>query len=128
MWGQARYLEEILREVYSHPGVQGIVMWAAWNPQGCWVMCLTDNNFKNLPTGDVVDKLMAEWGLQNDVVTGQANAYGFYEASLFHGDYQVRIAHPQLNSSSLSTQSLNVGPNIIASQKRSASLLIQVPA
>ncbi|PON90537.1 1,4-alpha-glucan-branching enzyme [Trema orientale] len=44
---QAMYLEQSLREV-------------AWRPQGCWRMCLTDTNFKNLPIGDVIDKLMAE--------------------------------------------------------------------
>lgn len=25
------------------------------------MMCLTDNQFKNLPAGDVVDKLINEW-------------------------------------------------------------------
>ncbi|PON90538.1 Glycoside hydrolase [Trema orientale] len=125
---QAKYLEEILREVYSHPGIKGIVIWAAWKPQGCWQMCLTDNNFKNLPTGDVVDRLMAEWGLRNDVVIGKSNAYGFYGTSLLHGDYQVRIAHPQLKNSSMSTWSLSVAPLALATRKRSTSLLIQIPA
>ncbi|EXC31477.1 Endo-1,4-beta-xylanase C [Morus notabilis] len=126
---QAIYLEQILRELHSHPGVKGIVIWSAWRPQGCWQMCLTDNNFKNLPTGDVVDKLMHEWGYQNRVVlSGTTDASGFYETSLFHGDYEVKISHPEVISSSFS-QSLNVAPKLdehYATQRRSAPLLIQV--
>ncbi|KAF7811084.1 endo-1,4-beta-xylanase A-like [Senna tora] len=57
---QALYLEDILREATSHPNVKGIIIWAAWKPEGCYRMCLTDNNFKNLPTGDVVDKVLNE--------------------------------------------------------------------
>ncbi|KAK4284473.1 hypothetical protein QN277_001301 [Acacia crassicarpa] len=64
---QAEYLEEILREAYSHPSVEGIVMWTAWRPEGCYRMCLTDNNFNNLPTGDVVDKLLQEWSNSTSV-------------------------------------------------------------
>ncbi|PON65817.1 hypothetical protein PanWU01x14_113060, partial [Parasponia andersonii] len=106
----AMYLEQSLREV-------------AWRPQGCWRMCFTDTNFKHLPSGDVIDKLMAEWGLRNDVVNGQANAYGYYGTSLFHGDYQVRVAHPLLkNNSSLYSLSLNVAPALLATTKRSTSL------
>ncbi|KAM6540892.1 hypothetical protein CsatB_005339 [Cannabis sativa] len=127
---QAKYLDDILRELFSHPGIKGIVMWASWHPQGCWAMCLTDNNFKNLPTGDVVDKLMAEWGFLNDVVTGQANAFGFYDASLFHGDYQVRVAHPtQFKNSFFSTttsHSFKVTPLGVGSRNRSNSLVIQI--
>ncbi|KAI5058245.1 hypothetical protein GOP47_0026415 [Adiantum capillus-veneris] len=57
----AIYLEDILREAFSHPAVEGIVMWTAWEPNGCYRMCLTDNNMANLATGDVVDALLREW-------------------------------------------------------------------
>ncbi|KAK7852921.1 hypothetical protein CFP56_037427 [Quercus suber] len=33
------------------------------HPNGCYQMCLTDNNFQNLAAGDVVDKLLKEWKL-----------------------------------------------------------------
>jgi hypothetical protein len=89
---QAGYLEQILREAHSHPGIRGIVLWAAWTPHGCYRMCLTDNNFKNLPTGDVVDKLLKEWG--KTTLSAMTDENGFLETSLFHGDYDVEISHP----------------------------------
>lgn len=88
---QASYLEQILREAHSHPAIQGIVIWAAWSPRGCYRMCLTDNNFKNLPTGDVVDKLFKEWGINGFSLDTTTDAHGFIHASLFHGDYQLNI-------------------------------------
>ncbi|KAJ0973696.1 hypothetical protein J5N97_015661 [Dioscorea zingiberensis] len=97
---QAKYLEEILREAFAHPAVQGIVMWGSWHPQGCYRMCLTDNNFKNLPTGDVVDKLLKEWKTKSQF-EGIADINGFFELDLFHGEYEITTSHPSSNSSSL---------------------------
>ena len=100
-------MEQVLREVHSHPAIKGIVIWSAWRPQGCWQMCLTDNNFRNLPTGDVVDRLMCEWGFKGSAVHGTADASGLFEASLFHGDYEVKIDHPNVsNYTSLLSHSL----------------------
>ncbi|XP_043688030.1 endo-1,4-beta-xylanase 5-like [Telopea speciosissima] len=93
---QAQYLEEILREAHSHPAIKGIVMWAAWHPEGCYKMCLTDNNFKNLPTGNVVDKLINEWTHRN--LVGSTDSNGSFEVSLFHGDYDITITHPSMIS------------------------------
>ncbi|XP_066356155.1 endo-1,4-beta-xylanase 5-like [Miscanthus floridulus] len=101
---QAQYLEQILREVYAHPAVHGIILWTARHPQGCYVMCLTDSNFRNLPTGDVVDKLIAEWMTHSHAAVADAN--GYYEAELFHGDYKVTVSHPVANSTVV--QSLSV--------------------
>lgn len=67
-------------------------------------MCLTDNEFRNLPTGDVVDRLIWEW--KSHHVVGTADDRGIFEASLFHGDYDVTVSHPSMNSSF--TQSLRV--------------------
>ncbi|URE39598.1 hypothetical protein MUK42_34426 [Musa troglodytarum] len=102
---ESKYLEDILREAYSHPAVQGIVIWGAWRPQGCWRMCLTDNNFKNLPVGDVVDKLIFEW--KSDNLAATTDADGLHRAELFHGEYKITISHPSSNSSS-SVRSLTV--------------------
>ncbi|GLT47384.1 hypothetical protein SLA2020_210860 [Shorea laevis] len=122
---QAQLLEQILREVHSHPAVSGIVIWSAWKPEGCYRMCLTDNNFKNLPTGDVVDKLMHEWGI-NQAFEVSTDSGGFFEASLPHGDYEAKIRHPTLFESSpghafkvTSTSSL---------QQQSMPVVLQVPA
>ncbi|XP_037419890.1 endo-1,4-beta-xylanase 5-like isoform X2 [Triticum dicoccoides] len=103
---QAYHLEQVLREVYSHPAVHGIVLWTAWHPTGCYVMCLTDDNFNNLPVGDTVDKLIAEWKTTSHV--GVADADGHYDAELFHGDYQVTVTHPAAAANSTVVQSLSV--------------------
>ncbi|KAL6867648.1 hypothetical protein ACP4OV_015672 [Aristida adscensionis] len=102
---QARHLEAILREVYAHPAVHGIILWTAWHPEGCYVMCLTDNGFRNLPVGDVVDKLIGEWRTGSHA--GVADGEGYYEAELFHGDYKVTVSHPAANATVV--QSLSVG-------------------
>lgn len=86
---QAQNLEAILREAFSYPAVQGVVMWAGWHPEGCNRMCLTDNNFRNLPTGDVVDKLLREWRF-NEVV-GTTDKNGVFEAQLFHGEHEIKV-------------------------------------
>lgn len=86
-------------EAHSHPKVNGIVLWGAWSPEGCYQMCLTDNNFKNLPTGDVVDKLQKQWGSMP--LSGRTDSEGFFEASLFHGKYSVKVTGPGPESLSL---------------------------
>ncbi|KAK9940936.1 hypothetical protein M0R45_017569 [Rubus argutus] len=125
---QSLYLEQILREVYAHPQIQGIVIWAAWNPQGCYRMCLTDNNFTNLQTGDVVDTLLHEWGLIKAGFTSSAttDTNGVFEASLPHGDYEVKITDPEsVKISSSMVQRLNVAASTTASQ---LPLLVQLSA
>ncbi|KAL4579984.1 hypothetical protein LXL04_016156 [Taraxacum kok-saghyz] len=84
---QAESLEQVLREAHAHPAVNGMVMWSAWSPEGCYRMCLTDNNFRNLPTGEVVDKIIKEFF--STVVMGTTDGNGFYETSLIHGDYEA---------------------------------------
>ncbi|CAA0397403.1 unnamed protein product [Arabidopsis thaliana] len=96
---QAKYFEQVLREGHAHPQVKGMVVWGGYSPSGCYRMCLTDGNFRNLPTGDVVDMLLREWGGLRSQTTGVTDANGFYEASLFHGDYDLNISHPLTNSS-----------------------------
>nr|XP_011457855.1 PREDICTED: uncharacterized protein LOC101310958 [Fragaria vesca subsp. vesca] len=116
---QPLYLEQLLRELHSHPQIQGIVIWGGRGPQGCYRMCLTDENFNNLPTGDVVDKLLREWGYwtsDSDSFTTDNN--GYFEASLPHGDYDVKISHYSAVDSSR-VHKLNV-----ASTTRSLQLIV----
>lgn len=124
--GQAQYLEQVLREAHAHPTVSGIVIWSAWKPGGCYRMCLTDNNFRNLATGNVVDKLLREWGgLKANEVEGMTDANGFFESSLFHGDYNVKISHPDgvINSP------LTASPNVASTDAvQETTLLLQVAA
>lgn len=96
MFLQAQLLEQILTEAHAHPSVKGIVVWAAWKPSGCYKMCLTDNNFKNLATGDVVDKIIQAWG--GSKVVGVTDDRGVYEAELAHGDYEITVTISLTNS------------------------------
>ncbi|XLR13622.1 hypothetical protein S83_041560 [Arachis hypogaea] len=106
---QVQSFEQVLREAHSHPGVQGIIMWTARSPQGCYRICLTDNNFNNLPGGVVVDKLLHEWGLRPFSANTDHN--GFIHVSLFHGDYKLEINHPLINNNNYSfTHHLQVNP------------------
>uniref|UniRef100_A0ACD5VJ08 Uncharacterized protein n=1 Tax=Avena sativa TaxID=4498 RepID=A0ACD5VJ08_AVESA len=98
---QVEYLEDVLREGYGHPNVDGIVMWAAWHKYGCWVMCLTDKDFNNLPAGNLVDKLIAEWKTHPEAATTDAN--GVARLELVHGDYSFTVTHPSLQAPTVHT-------------------------
>ncbi|XP_047085724.1 endo-1,4-beta-xylanase 5-like [Lolium rigidum] len=104
---QAQHLEEVLREAYAHPAVQGVILWSAWHAQGCYVMCLTDNNFKNLPQGDVVDRLLAEW--RTAAQTGTTDEQGYFQAEVAHGEYKVTVSHPSLNTSVSQSVTVELG-------------------
>ncbi|EPS72309.1 hypothetical protein M569_02449, partial [Genlisea aurea] len=84
---QAIYLEEVLREGFSHPGVDGIMLWSAIRGGGCYQMCLTDGEFNNLPTGDKVDELLREWGTA--ALEGTADKHGSYSFLGFLGEYRI---------------------------------------
>ncbi|GER55544.1 4-beta-xylanase, partial [Striga asiatica] len=107
---QAPQLEEVMREAYSHPAVEGIIVWGGWKPTGCnqtcledtnyytlptgcSVMCLVDNNFRNLPPGDVVDKLIDEWKSNVDGVT---DGNGVFQQRVFLGSYKLKFEHPEV--------------------------------
>ncbi|KAJ1398989.1 Glycoside hydrolase family 10 domain [Sesbania bispinosa] len=102
---QAIYLEEVLREGFSHPSVNGIMLWTALHPKGCYQMCLTDNDFKNLPSGDVVDKLLEEW--QSGRVEGITDEHGSHSFYGFLGEYRVSVKYG--NRTTNSTFSLTRG-------------------
>ncbi|GAU14980.1 hypothetical protein TSUD_47750 [Trifolium subterraneum] len=87
-----QYFEEILREAYSHPAVQGIILFEGPAQAGFVYTLLADRNFRNTPSGDVVDKLIKEWG--TGPKTTIADSRGIVDISLHHGDYDVTITHP----------------------------------
>ncbi|XP_058739107.1 endo-1,4-beta-xylanase 5-like [Vicia villosa] len=89
---QAVYFEQILREGFSHPAVQGIVMFVGPKQAGFNSTLLADANFKNTAAGDVVDKLIREWGTGPQ--TAIADSRGIIDISLHHGDYDVTVTHP----------------------------------
>ncbi|KAL6883332.1 hypothetical protein ACP4OV_010746 [Aristida adscensionis] len=102
---QVKFLEQVLREGYGHPNINGIVMWAAWHAKGCYVMCLTDNNFKNLPVGDLVDKLIAEWKTHRTAAATDEN--GVVELDLPHGVYNFTVTHPSLRGATVHTMTVD---------------------
>ncbi|KAB2636042.1 hypothetical protein D8674_026576 [Pyrus ussuriensis x Pyrus communis] len=101
---QAQYLEEVLREGYSHPAVQGIIMFVGPEIAGFNVTTLVDKNFKNTPAGDVVDKLIEEWNSNTQEII--ADDQGYIDVSLFHGDYEITAEGRVANTSA--TLSLRV--------------------
>lgn len=102
---KAYFLEAVLREGFSHPAVGGIMLWTALHPYGCYQMCLTDANFKNLPTGDVVDKLLKEWRTEDmEARTDDHGSFSFYG---FLGEYEVSVKYE--NRTATSTFPVSVG-------------------
>ncbi|KAL7082582.1 hypothetical protein ACP275_14G108500 [Erythranthe tilingii] len=111
---QANILNQVLREIHSHSAVQGIMLWTPWDPQGCddrctncYATCLTDNNFRNTDNGNVVDSFRNEL-THADGLRGTTDSNGFFEASLFHGEYEAKIINGDAVSSS---QEISVVPN-----------------
>ncbi|XP_050366881.1 endo-1,4-beta-xylanase 5-like [Argentina anserina] len=94
---QPQYLEEVLREGFSHPAVQGIIIFAGPEISGYNETVLADNNFKNTPSGDVVDKLLHEWKSATQDTT--TDDQGFVDVSLFHGEYEVTAKYNVANAS-----------------------------
>lgn len=68
-------------------------------------MCLTDNDFKNLPSGDVVDKLLEEW--HTGLVEGVADKQGSHSFYGFLGEYRISVKYG--NRTTSSTFSLSGG-------------------
>ncbi|KAK7357589.1 hypothetical protein VNO80_16882 [Phaseolus coccineus] len=93
---QAEYLEEVLREAYSHPAVDGIIMFSGPAQAGFNTTTLADENFRNTPAGDVVDKVIQEWGTGPKIAA--ADGRGIVDISLHHGDYDVTVTHPLIHS------------------------------
>ncbi|GKV19816.1 hypothetical protein SLEP1_g30033 [Rubroshorea leprosula] len=94
---QAKYLEEILREGFSHPAVEGIIIFGGPEVSGFYNMTLAGEDFINTEVGDVVDKLIDEWTSGDLEIAGDDE--GFSEVLLFHGDYVATVNHPRTNSS-----------------------------
>ncbi|XP_010531544.1 PREDICTED: uncharacterized protein LOC104807819 [Tarenaya hassleriana] len=88
---QALYLEQVLREGFSHPSVNGIMLWTALHPNGCYQMCLTDGNLQNLPAGEVVDRMLREW--RTSEVKGASDDHASLSFFGFLGEYRVTVTY-----------------------------------
>ncbi|XVF44978.1 hypothetical protein PTKIN_Ptkin02bG0168100 [Pterospermum kingtungense] len=95
---QAQNLEDILREAFSHPAVEGIIIFGGPKVSGFDVMTLADSEFAPTPIGEVVDKLINEWKSGTRQLRADSRGWSS-EVSLFHGDYKAIIYHPVTRSS-----------------------------
>ncbi|KAG6386632.1 hypothetical protein SASPL_151800 [Salvia splendens] len=89
----------LLRELHSHPYVDGLIMWSNVRPNvsgpgfGCFMMCYTDEHYKNQPVGDVIDGFTRDFIRVPDY-NGETDDAGVFEASLFHGEYEATVTLP----------------------------------
>lgn len=105
--GQAKYFEEVLREGYSHPSVQGIIIFAGPAQAGFYSTLLADHNFQNTPTGNVVDKLINEWRTgPHKAIT---DSKGIVDISLYLGEYDIIVTNPLTHHSKTMNISIRKG-------------------
>lgn len=96
-------MEEILREAYSHPAVEGIIMFSGPAAAGFNdTTQLADHNFNNTAAGDVVDKLIDEW--RSNIIDAKTDSQGVFETTLFHGEYEVTVTNPSNSNNSISSR------------------------
>lgn len=69
-------------------------------------MCLTDDKFRNLPAGDVVDEKLLEW--KTGEVKATTDDHGSYSFFGFLGEYRVSLKYEGKTVNS--TFSLSRGP------------------
>ncbi|KAL1212158.1 Endo-1,4-beta-xylanase 4 [Cardamine amara subsp. amara] len=108
---QVKYMEEILREAYSHPAVKGIIIYAGPEVSGFNKLTLADKDFNNTEAGDLIDKLLQEWQQEPVEISIQNHEHndeegrivGFSpEISLSHGHYKVTVTNPSMKNLSTS--------------------------
>ncbi|KAI4371383.1 hypothetical protein MLD38_019625 [Melastoma candidum] len=103
--GQDEYLEEVLREGFSHPAVEGIIMFAGPESAGFNSTTLVDRNFKNTPAGEAVDRLIEEW--RTGPFETRTDDRGRFKAALYHGEYEIRVENPVRRSSTVAKVEVN---------------------
>lgn len=106
---RADQLEDFYRVAFSHPSVEGILMWGFWE-DAHWRddAHLVNSNWTLNEAGIRYEALMDEWstsdtGITNE--TGQADFRGFY------GTYTVTLTPPGANPTVATIQVLPDGPD-----------------
>ena len=90
---RADALEAFMRMAFSHPSVEGIVLWGFW-AGAHWKgpdAALVDQDWTINAAGQRFDTLLAEWTSHESLTT---EASGIAQARVFHGDYRVIVATP----------------------------------
>ena len=87
---QADYMRDFMTAVFSHPAVNGIIMWGFWEGRH-WRpdSALFRLDWSAKPCGEVwQDLVFREWWTE---VEGVTDAAGRFETRGFRGDYEVRV-------------------------------------
>ncbi len=99
-------LELVYRTAYSHPAVEGIVMWVVWAGNS-WRgpnAGLARRDWTLNEAGKRYEALMDEWSTET---SGSSNANGAFAFRGYHGDYEITVTPPQGEAR---TQSAQVAP------------------
>ncbi len=87
-------LELVYRTAYSHPAVEGIVMWVVWAGNS-WRgpnAGLAHRDWTLNEAGKRYEALMSEWSTET---SGSSNADGTFAFRGYHGDYEITVTPPQ---------------------------------
>lgn len=90
---QARYFRDVLVAAFSHPDVEGILLWGFWAGRH-WrpKAALYRKDWTPKPSANVFDQLLFErWWTDT---AGRTNRDGRFETSGFLGSYRVRVSGP----------------------------------
>ncbi len=99
-------LELVYRTAYSHPAVEGIMMWVVWAGNS-WRgpnAGIARRDWTLNEAGKRYEALMSEWSTQT---SGDTDTQGVFAFRGFHGDYEI-VATPQQGDAV--THSLEVSP------------------
>jgi len=86
----AEKLDLVYRTAYSHPAVEGIIMWVFWSG-GSWRgpnAGLARRDWTLNEAGKRYEALMKEWSTQTSGKTDQDGVFSFRG---FHGDYEATV-------------------------------------
>ncbi|MEE4173646.1 MAG: endo-1,4-beta-xylanase [Xanthomonadales bacterium] len=90
---RADHLEWFLRAAFSHPAVDGIVLWGFWEGSH-WRgpdAALVNQDWTLNAAGQRLDELLEAWSSDETRVSDTA---GIAEARVFHGRYQLEVTAP----------------------------------
>jgi uncharacterized protein (TIGR03437 family) len=129
---QARYTRDFLTAVFSHPSINGLLVWGFWEGRH-WVpqAAMYRKDWTAKPAADVWrDLVFRQWWSD---VSGVTDEHGVFTARVFYGDYDaqttidgkavtVSLSHEAGPATSVSIGPVEVGPLSPSAVVNSASL------
>ncbi len=104
---RANELEEYYRICFSHPSVEGILMWGFWEDAAWRWEGILNSDWTLNAAGVRYEQLLDEWTTDVNCITdpnGQADFRGF------HGTYEITLTHPS-TTTIVRTVQLEPDPN-----------------